>query len=52
MTATARKQINSFGTGITLKLVTQMLDITDEAKNELLKCDTNEFNIFKVRELT
>lgn len=37
---------------MTLKLVVQMLNISEEARLELNKSDSFDFNIFKLRELT
>lgn len=48
----AKKTMNSIGTGLTLKIVTEMLSLNDASKEELMKIDQLDFNIFKLRELT
>jgi hypothetical protein len=52
MTLSGSQKANLVSRSLTLKLVQSMLDLNEEAKQELSKSDTFDFNIFKLREYT
>lgn len=52
MTSQGKDRASSFSQGLTLKVITEMLNIKEDARKELLKCDSNDFDIFRLRHLT
>jgi hypothetical protein len=52
MTKSGKQSASKFSQGLTLKVVSEMLCLSDAARGELLKCDTSDFNIFNLRHLT
>lgn len=50
---TSQKRLsNDFGRGLTQKVVLSLLNLNQKATDEVVKCDTSDFDIFKLREYT
>jgi hypothetical protein len=52
MTEQGRNRMDGIGVGLALKFIEKSYNVNAEASSELNKCDTFEFDVFKVRELT